>query len=325
MKKRCKMRKITIDFTKENPCENTVLGYVGEHNATELLIIPPKELAENERVTGYAAAFTAGGSVVRSRTFRKDEELVISLWQQLTEHSILGVQLEAFDYNGDFVGKSVYVPFLRFLPSADGVTVETSTESSSVLSEIAANTSARHVHDNSEALDLLELTSGGLLDLNKKVYLEHSELRYRDFPNAHPIKAITDLESVLNGKALKDTGNIQFCNCDAPLETWEKSRYSAMNSEYWSCNVIKRTYTERLGYLDLVLVYGRITDQSYRPAWAIGNFVSIAGNSLTIKVLASSLDYESPVRGVDYWTAADKDEITQAVLAELPVWDGGDY
>lgn len=319
------MRKITIDFTKENPCENTVLGYVGEHNATELLIIPPKELAENERVTGYAAAFTAGGSIIRSRTFRKDEELIVSLWQQLTEHSILGVQLEAFDYNGDFVGKSVYVPFLRFLPSADGVTVETSTESDSVLSEIAANTSARHVHDNSEALDLLELTRGGLLDLNKKVYLEHNELRYRDFVNAHPIKAITDLESVLNGKALKNTGNIQFCNCDAPLETWEKSRYSAMNSDYWTCNVVKSAYAERLSSYDLVLVYGRISDQSYRPAWAIGRFVRITGNLLTIKVLSSSLDYEAPVRGVDYWTAADKDEVTQAVLAELPIWDGGDY
>lgn len=319
------MRKITIDFTKENPCENTVLGYVGEHNATELLIIPPKELAENERVTGYAAAFTAGGSVVRSRTFRKDEELIVSLWQQLTEHSTLGVQLEAFDYDGNFVGKSVYVPFLRFLPSADGVSAEAKTESDSVLSEIAANTSARHVHGNSEAIDLLELTSNGMLNLNKKVYLEHNELRYRDFANAHPIKAITDLESVLDGKALKGTGNIQFCECTAPLETWEESKYSPMLSDYWTCNVVKSAYAERLSTYDLVLVYGRISDQSYRPAWAIGRFVRITGNSLTIKVLASSLDYEAPVRGVDYWTAADKDEIIQAVLAELPIWDGGDY
>lgn len=319
------MRKITIDFTKENPCENTVLGYVGEHNATELLIIPPKELAENERVTGYAAAFTAGGSIVRSRTFRKDEELIISLWQQLTEHSTLGIQLEAFDYDGNFVGKSVYVPFMRFLPSADGTTSEAKTESDSVLSEIAANTSARHVHENPEALDLLELTANGLLNLNKKIYLEHNELRYRDFANAHPIKAITDLESVLNGKALKDTGNIQFCECTAPFETWEKSKYSPMLSDHWTCDVVKSAYSERLSSYDLVLVYGRISDQSYRPAWAIGRFVRITGNSLTIKVLASSLDYESPVRGVDYWTAADKNEITQAVLAELPIWDGGDY
>lgn len=141
------MRKITIDFTKENPCENTVLGFIGEHNATELIIIPPSELAENERVTGYAAAFTANGSVIRSRTFRKDEELIVSLWKQLTEHSILGVQLEAFDYDGELVAKSVYVPFLRFLPSADGVSADTKAESDSVLSEIAANTSARHGHE----------------------------------------------------------------------------------------------------------------------------------------------------------------------------------
>lgn len=33
----------------------------------------------------------------------------------------------------------------------------------------------------------------------------------------------------------------------------------------------------------------------------------------------------SPVRGVDYWTAADKQEIVDSTLAALPTWTGGSF
>ena len=33
----------------------------------------------------------------------------------------------------------------------------------------------------------------------------------------------------------------------------------------------------------------------------------------------------TPVKGTDYWTAADKAEIVQATLAALPQWTGGEY
>ena len=32
-----------------------------------------------------------------------------------------------------------------------------------------------------------------------------------------------------------------------------------------------------------------------------------------------------PVKGTDYWTAADKQEIVNDVLAALPTWTGGSY
>lgn len=32
-----------------------------------------------------------------------------------------------------------------------------------------------------------------------------------------------------------------------------------------------------------------------------------------------------PVKGTDYWTAADKAEIVNDVLAALPIWTGGSY
>ena len=34
---------------------------------------------------------------------------------------------------------------------------------------------------------------------------------------------------------------------------------------------------------------------------------------------------DTPVKGTDYWTAADKAEIVNDTLAALPTWNGGGY
>ena len=34
---------------------------------------------------------------------------------------------------------------------------------------------------------------------------------------------------------------------------------------------------------------------------------------------------DTPVKGTDYWTAADKAEIVNDTLAALPTWTGGNY
>lgn len=36
-------------------------------------------------------------------------------------------------------------------------------------------------------------------------------------------------------------------------------------------------------------------------------------------------DGYTPVRGTDYWTAADKEAIVNDVLSALPTWTGGSY
>lgn len=77
------LRTVTIDFTAENPVGQRVGGYIGEHNATELLIIPPAEMAENAAVTVYAAVFTTNGKRIPSRTYLKSEELSIALGSSL--------------------------------------------------------------------------------------------------------------------------------------------------------------------------------------------------------------------------------------------------
>ena len=36
-------------------------------------------------------------------------------------------------------------------------------------------------------------------------------------------------------------------------------------------------------------------------------------------------DGKTPVKGTDYWTAADKSAMVSDVLAALPTWNGGSY
>ena len=40
---------------------------------------------------------------------------------------------------------------------------------------------------------------------------------------------------------------------------------------------------------------------------------------------AKGVDGKTPVKGTDYWTAADKAEIVADTLAALPTWTGGSY
>ena len=40
---------------------------------------------------------------------------------------------------------------------------------------------------------------------------------------------------------------------------------------------------------------------------------------------ASGEKGDTPIRGVDYWTASDKTEIVNSVLQSLPKWTGGDF
>lgn len=36
-------------------------------------------------------------------------------------------------------------------------------------------------------------------------------------------------------------------------------------------------------------------------------------------------DGKTPVKGTDYWTEADKEELVKKILAALPTWTGGEY
>lgn len=152
------MRHLMIDF-------NTSLieaGYLGEHNATELVIVKPVDVIG----AMYSVAFMTNGEVIHSKFFGADEDIRVPLWQQLTQDYELGVQLEAYDEKGDYLGKSAMITLL-FGNSAHGTDVIADAENPDVYSEIAQNTAFREVlEDNVDTLDKLAMSEDGTLNFN---------------------------------------------------------------------------------------------------------------------------------------------------------------
>lgn len=168
------IRQITIDYTAPLPEAPIMAGYMGEHNATELLIVPPAELTGGE-VKSYTAAFETGGKIYRSRSFEPfepGEAIKIPLWQQLTAERLLCVQLEARGADGELIAKAPAVHGLTLLPSPRGAAAETDTDSADLVSEVAANTAARHKHGNKPVLDKLSEDDKGRLTYGGKAIVD---------------------------------------------------------------------------------------------------------------------------------------------------------
>ena len=137
-----------------NYVENTVeepLGYIGEHNETQLLITPPTELAEDTDIVSYSLAFGVNGKTYHSATVVKAETFTVDLWQEITQSAIAYMQIEGYDANGDILAKSKVLSG-KFLPSVKGAE-ETADFTPPIIAEIAANTAARHTHSNKSVLD----------------------------------------------------------------------------------------------------------------------------------------------------------------------------
>lgn len=155
------MRQIAIDF-KTSPIE---AGYLGEHNATEIVVAKPSDLSGLQ----FSVAFQTNGEVIHSKYFSADEEIRVSLWQQLTQDNVLGVQLESYDENGAYIGKSATVRLL-LKNSVHGTDVVADADNPDVYSEIAQNSSFREtLEDNLNTLDKLTTSETGKLLFDGKL------------------------------------------------------------------------------------------------------------------------------------------------------------
>jgi hypothetical protein len=140
-------------------------GYLGEHNATELVVVKPVDVIG----AMYSVAFMTNGEVIHSKYFIENEDIRVPLWQQLTQDYELGVQLEAYDEQGDYLGKSAMITLL-FGGSAHGTDVIADAENPDVYSEIALNTWFREtLEDNVDTLDKLTTSKDGRLLFNGKI------------------------------------------------------------------------------------------------------------------------------------------------------------
>ena len=100
-------------------------------------------------------------AVVRSAMVPKADKINIPLWRQATGSQKAKLQLEAYDDGGNLVIKSP-VAEVEFLPSVNGVQNVSDTNNASIVADIAANTSARHTHENAETLNKLGDSIGNL-------------------------------------------------------------------------------------------------------------------------------------------------------------------
>lgn len=173
------MRKITVDFSLQ--IYPLFAGYVGEHNATELTAIKPVDL---EGVT-YSLAFMTNGEVIHSEFFGADEEIKVTLWQQLTLDNDLYVQLEAYDENGKYLGKSTMVK-LVLSNSVHGIDMIADADNPDVYAEIAQNSAFREtLEDNAELLN--ELTAMTTTDI-LKLFSDGTEPNRNSFVGGLAIK-----------------------------------------------------------------------------------------------------------------------------------------
>lgn len=185
------MRQITVDFDKmsiSGLIDNKYAGYLGEHNATELVIVKPAGLIGVQ----YSVAFMTNGEVVHSKFFSENEDVIVPMWQQVTQDSTLYVQLEAYDENGDYLGKSGVVK-LNLGNSVHGVDVIADSDNPDVYSEIALNSWFREtLEDNADTLNKLSTSEDG------KLLFDGKEI------NAGESKPITAADVFYENEALID-------------------------------------------------------------------------------------------------------------------------
>lgn len=148
------MRSFNIDFNSADPyLDGKCLGNIGEKNASQLLVIPPAEMTENEKITNYIAAFSTEKGAVRLGPYEKAEQITVPIIGSLTVGYTLAFQLEGYDDEGETVIKS---------PLLNGFTFEGSVHKCSSCAGGGEDEFAFHFHPNYSVLAALSDKNGVL-------------------------------------------------------------------------------------------------------------------------------------------------------------------
>lgn len=159
------MRIFRIDYTNADNMfpDGDIVGYYGEHNATQLVITPPQEMTDCADVASYRIAFgLTNCRAVRSETLEKTEAVSFLLFAQITRSETISVQLEGYGTDGNLVMKSETAKKLKFSDSVSGTEITANGKASDLSTEVSANTAARHTHENVATLGALSEADGQL-------------------------------------------------------------------------------------------------------------------------------------------------------------------
>lgn len=163
------MRELTVDFNSENPLQGgNEAGYIGENNATKLIIKPSAEMLGSGS-SFFVVAFLSKGDIFRTEQFEPAEEIEVMLGAHLTRDHYLSMQLEGYSEEDLLVCKSPMISKIHFMPSISGNESEIDADDFLIGAQVALNSNARHSHENAEVIDTLSENDGKLLYNGKKV------------------------------------------------------------------------------------------------------------------------------------------------------------
>ena len=103
--------------------------------------------------------------------------------------------------------------------------------------------------------------------------------------------------------------------------------FAGMYAEYIVCDAPSATGPVIVGLqniLDNFLFPAMLKAHEHDNKSVLDN-LSVSNGKLQYNGSDVGLKGDSPVKGTDYWTAADKTEIVNDTLAALPTWTGGGY
>lgn len=318
-----KMRQCRLNFADNRyDCE---AGIIGEHYATELIVTPPA-IMPTEAV--YRLCFEPGGlsEIILQTT---DGAFSYPLPSAVTATPYCCVTLIGY-VGSEQIYKSRMVR-LHFSQTADGDS-SIDLQQPGIVDEVNRNTAARHGHDNKFVLDRLsdadgklqfdgkEISGGGGAATAADVNYELPEEVQTEFPWAeieeNTVKAGLDtaIYYALAGMYAKYIG----VTLQGAAGTVDVSLQNFINNTY--IPVANKAHEhDNKSILDLIsAVDGKLRYN--------GSDVGLKGDKGDKGDKgAKGADGKTPVKGTDYWTSADKEEIVADTLAALPKWTGGSY
>lgn len=287
-------RTITVDYARPRGYD---VGYRAENNFTELSLPVPAEL---EGADSYRVYFesTVGEYLQTEPLTPADGYVTVKITSDVVpEPGNMAAQLVAFA-DGEIVG---YAPVIT---GSAKVSIPDGTErlSHSLAAEIALNTAARHSHDNKAVLDKFAETDG------KPTY---------DGKALGGGGGSVDSVNGKTGAVVLTAGDINYDNDNTVYELMSQWLVDLESVGNALVTLDKNSHTHaNKDTLD------KLSDSNGKLQYN-GSDVGLKGDKGDKGDPGS--DGHTPVKGTDYWTAADKAEIVADTLAALPTWTGGNY
>lgn len=310
------MQERTIKVEYSHPRGYDV-GYRAENNFTVLALPIPAEL---EGADSYRVYFesTVGEHLQTELLTPADGYVAVKITSDVVpEPGNMAAQLVAFGA-GEIVG---YAPMIT---GSAKVSIPDGTErlSPSLAAEIALNTAARHSHENKAVLDKFAETDGKptydgqAIGTGGASTAEDVSYTNAALPNISTVGGALDkLVPNSHTHANKDTldklsdsnGKLQYNGSDVGL----KGDKGADGKD--GANGITPTIGANGNW------YLGTTNTGKPSRGEKGDKGADGTNG------KDGINGNTPVKGTDYWTEADKAEIVNDTLAALPTWAGGSY